>query len=434
MVTNGEDWQWHLLPDGEAFHVHAMAAKGEVLYAGTGAWAGGLQRSTNGGTRWELLYEYPTPPRQVSRITALASFRNELYVGVTALHERSTKLFRWQEGELEAIANWPKGKYVEALTAYGGWLYAVNFGSNDELSVWRTQGANAQQLTGLDGYRIRALAAGRNELWAVSSSRTAGLLWRSEDGLSWEVAHQFEAQRPLDVLVYGGQVYVGAQDLATGRGVLLGPEVGAAAVLEQVMSPRSLPSQALPLQGEALGEVLAEVDGAIANPSTYSRGDSQDVLATVLKPFALSQTATVGEVLSQRLNASLPQDMAQLFEGKVTEPARDVLQWYLLWAMGLNGQGQVPPELLGVPWTTPQNDREKYWQSAPASAWTMAQVGQSDRETIAALINRLSFEEDPLWLKGDVVGALTVLTQESFGYDEAAWQDWWAEQDGVGFE
>ncbi|MGF1514430.1 MAG: hypothetical protein ACFB5Z_12155 [Elainellaceae cyanobacterium] len=58
----------------------------------------------------------------------------------------------------------------------------------------------------------------------------------------------------------------------------------------------------------------------------------------------------------------------------------------------------------------------------------MAQIGQSDRETISALIQRMTEAEDPLWITGDVVGALSALTGKSFGYDRAAWQVWWQEK------
>ena len=32
---------------------------------------------------------------------------------------------------------------------------------------------------------------------------------------------------------------------------------------------------------------------------------------------------------------------------------------------------------------------------------------------------------EPLWLKGDTVGALTALTGQRLRYDAGAWQGWW---------
>ena len=55
-----------------------------------------------------------------------------------------------------------------------------------------------------------------------------------------------------------------------------------------------------------------------------------------------------------------------------------------------------------------------------------AELGQDDRDTLAALIGRLDRTGDPEWLKGDMIGALTALTGQRFGYDIAAWRRWWA--------
>lgn len=163
----------------------------------------------------------------------------------------------------------------------------------------------------------------------------------------------------------------------------------------------------------------------LSNPDTYTTGNAQDVLAKTLMPIALDHTPAVGEQLAAYLQQPLPAKSAQLFGGNASAPATHVVQWYLLWAMGLNGYGQVPLELLQMPWTEPANDREKYWHPAPAAAWTVAQLGQDDPATIGAMIERLTTQDDPLWLIGDFIGALHTLTGEQFGYDVAAWQQWW---------
>ena len=64
-------------------------------------------------------------------------------------------------------------------------------------------------------------------------------------------------------------------------------------------------------------------------------------------------------------------------------------------------------------------------EGSPAAAWAAAQLGQADDETLAALVGQLG-RDHPRWLDGDLVGALTVLTGERFGYDLPAWQRWWA--------
>ncbi|MEM9907880.1 MAG: hypothetical protein AAF921_22955 [Cyanobacteria bacterium P01_D01_bin.44] len=150
------------------------------------------------------------------------------------------------------------------------------------------------------------------------------------------------------------------------------------------------------------------------------------MLSQALLPLALSKLPEAGEALSERLKTSLPNLSAELFDNVVAAPAADVVRWYLLWAIGLNGHGRIPVELLTTPWTTPDNPQAKYWQPAPAAAWAVTQIRQADPETLAALVKRLSFEDDPAWLKGDFVGALSALTGEQFGYGEVAWQTWWA--------
>ena len=72
MVTNGKDWNWHLIPKGGAFHTHVTQAQSNRLYAGISAWVAKIVVSDDGGTSWREFYTFPTPDRRVSRITALA--------------------------------------------------------------------------------------------------------------------------------------------------------------------------------------------------------------------------------------------------------------------------------------------------------------------------------------------------------------------------
>ena len=49
MVTDGKNWRWYVLPEGRAFHTHAMAALGGTLYAASSAWRARLLRSRDLG-------------------------------------------------------------------------------------------------------------------------------------------------------------------------------------------------------------------------------------------------------------------------------------------------------------------------------------------------------------------------------------------------
>ncbi|MEL7359058.1 MAG: hypothetical protein AAFN40_21170 [Cyanobacteria bacterium J06560_6] len=431
MVTNSVQWQWRVLPQGEAFHVHTMVTHQKALFAGTGAWAAGLQRSRDLGRSWEVVYTHPTPPRQVSRLTTLATLTENLYGGFTALQSQDSQLSRWDGQTFQAVSTWPPGKRVQDLTAFDGWLYGINHNLDDSFTLWRTDGDQAEAVSALAEYRIRALAASETGLWAISNE--PALLWHSANGLDWTAVHQFTEVQPLDVAVFQGQVYVGGRDQDQ-QGILLGSQLTEPLTGPLARSssgdhsspanlPPSLPSAPL-VSSEVVARALKRLAPLLTTPVTYRGENTQNTLAQALLPLALSQTALAGEILSQQLQTILPSVTANLFENNVQEPAVDVAHWYILWAIGLNGQGQVPTELLTQPWQTPANAREKYWQTVPAAAWTAAQIGQDDQTTINVLVERLTHPDEPLWLKGDIVGALSVLTGQDFGYDIDAWRNW----------
>ena len=142
-------------------------------------------------------------------------------------------------------------------------------------------------------------------------------------------------------------------------------------------------------------------------------------------PLSRTSDPAIGEALSDILRGPFPDASATMFDS-TRIPAAKLARWYILWAMAHNGHGRVPPELISAPWEAPQNDAEKYFDSPPAAAWAAGKLGQKDDETLAALIARLDRAGDPDWLKGDMVGALTVLTGQQFAYDVAAWKKWWA--------
>ena len=372
----------------------------------------------------------PNAPRQVSRLTELASLGEQLYGGFTALQSQARQLWRWDTGTFKPVEAWPAGKRGMDLTPYGNWLYGINQNLNDSLTLWRTDGQRAEPVAALADYRIRALAADEANLWAISTDPTGAFLWHSANGTDWTAAYQFKDVRPLDVAIFHGQVYVGGRN-DRNQGVLLGPKLPVQVSPGQSSLPQqisSLPPGPPPVSAQTLTQAVQQLRSVLSVTSTYRSGDTQGTLAQLLLPLALSQTAVAGDALSQQLQDASPQVAATLFGNTVEVPALDVVRWYLLWAIGLNGRGRVPVDLLTQPWTTPSNKFAKYWQTVPAAAWTIAQIGQSDPETLYALIERLSTFDDPLWLTGDIVGALSALTGQTFGYDITAWQNWWRSQ------
>lgn len=415
MVTDGSNWRWGLLPEGRAFHVHTMTLHRGALYAAPSAWRAHIQRSLDHGTTWQPVFTYPSPPRQVTRITALKSLNGTLYGGLTIWSDESgPKLLRWADEKFHPVRGWPAGSAVPRLEAFRGWLYGDNV-SESGAAVWRTDGTRVERVTGLDGHVVRALAAGADALWAVSVGNGGGALWRSADGVAWTRHQDFAGARPFDVAVYAGRVYVGAR--GSGGGMLWGPPapapMAAPAPAAQLPRGRAHPT-------EPLSRSLAALDRVLADPDRLRR------IRSAVVPLALRGDAATGKALLDRLDGPFANGDAAMFGGRVKIPAAKMARWYLLWAIAHNGHGRVPPGLIAAPWTARPNRAEKYLEPAPAAAWTAAELGQNDAETIDALIARLERPGDPKWLRGDMIGALTALTGRRFGYDLNRWRRWHA--------
>lgn len=418
MVTNGRDWQWRILPAGEVFHVHAIIAHRSTLFAATSAWRAALQRSQDGGLTWQVVYDHPTPPRSVSRITTLAILDDTLYAGLTDHRPQGSKLLKWGSDTLRPVVDWPAGTMVTSLAPYGRWLYGVNR-TTEGSAVWRTDGQATQRVTGLDGYHIRGMASGPDALWVVSAGEGGGILWRSGDGLKWTPVQRFRGAEPLDILVYAGKVCVGAAG-PNGRGTLWGPR--ASSSIEPHPSAPQLAPTSRPLTVDQLRQALDNLDRALADKSTYADHGSR-LFATLL-PLGLSGVSEAGAALVRRLQGPFPDLRVSLFGGQLTVSAAKMARWYLLWAIALNGRGKISPAFLSEPWAERSNRSEKYLHAGPAAAWAVAQHGQADDETVAALIAGLERADYPAWFKGDLVGALTAVTGERFGYDALSWRSW----------
>ena len=175
---------------------------------------------------------------------------------------------------------------------------------------------------------------------------------------------------------------------------------------------------------------LAGLDRALADPASYLRHGAG--LRRALEPFTRNGGRGAGRALSERLGAPVPNRTVSLFGGALKTKAADVARWYLLRTIALTGHGSVPTGLLGLPWKDVRNRPEKYFHPAPVAAWAAAQLGQSDGATLEALMGRLERGDDPPWLAGDIVNALTVLTGQGFGRNRAAWRTRWEKRKGLG--
>ncbi|MDH3443573.1 MAG: hypothetical protein OEN50_06605 [Deltaproteobacteria bacterium] len=418
MVTNGRHWRWRIVPEGQVFHIHAMLNHHGGLYAATGAWRAGLQYSHD-GRNWRVLYDHPTPPRRVTRITTLAALGDTLYAGLTDYRPQGKKLLRWDGRSFQPVKSWPPGTMVTALTRGLGWLYGVNV-TTEGSALWRTNGDQSERISAFDGRHVRGLAVSSNALLAVTGQQSTGSLWRSFDGKRWMEIQRFDDAIPVDVAVYGEKAFVGTAR-PDARGTLWGSaELSSMASIEETAR---IKDSSLPLPEQALKAGLQSLDDVLADPTTYAHGGAS--IRRRVQSLAQSGTPKVGVELTRRLDGSFPDVTASRFGGRVTVTAATLARWYLLWGAGLTGHGKVPPRLFSQPFNEKPNRSEKYLYLGSAAAWTAARLGQNSRESIAALIQGLGRVGQPLWVDGDYIGALTELTGQRFGYDTAAWHKWW---------
>lgn len=417
MATNGRDWQWRELAGEAVLHVHAMLGRAEALFAATGGFAAGLQRSDDGGRSWRIVYTHRSPAGVLSRLLSLGTLGNALYAGLYSPDEPGVKLLRLRGGTLVPVSGWPNGESADALTPFGDWLYALHSGS-DGPRMWRSDGVRSEPVAALAAVRTQALASGSDALWAVSATDRGGALWRSRDGVAWEQLQRFDGDIPVDVAVHGRHVYVGATG-ASGRGALYGPAAPAspepALPLKRLAAPKA-GSDATPLP-----RLLAALDRALDDvPAFEARGGR---LVALLDPIVALGSAQAAEALAARIGSVPATAATSRFAGRAV-CSRGKVDWLLLRAIAQIGRGRVPVDALGRPWSARAHRSEKYVEAVVGVAWALGEIGQRDGATIDAVLARLAQPGDPPWLAGDLIGALTVLSGCRFGNDLRAWRRW----------
>ncbi len=419
-VTDGDKWRLRVMPGSPPmFHVHAMENMAGRLYAATSAWRAGLHVSTDGGLRWRRIYDHPTPRRQVTRIVALAAFSGRLFGALIERRDGAPRhpLLVLDGDAVTEVPGWPETARMLDLAAAKGGVYGLVREAGG-VAFWRTDGRIAERLADAGTLPpLRAFAADSDGFWGVGSASGGGALWRSGDGRSWRRVQQLAGGRPVDVVVHRGQVYVGGAG-SDGRGILWGPPP-ASSLLLPPDPPPAWPAR--PTQ-EAVDWTAAEtiLDEAVSKPGSY-----RTRLRDLAYRWALADPPA--GFFEAALETPFPDRRVAMFGGSLSPRAVDLGRHILLWGMGVAGRGKVSGALLDRAWARASNRPQKWFDSLPMALFAVSWVGQDDATTVARLIERLDRAGDPLWLRGDIVGALGAVTGKRFGYDIAAWRQWWAE-------
>lgn len=418
MRTDGTVWQWRHIPRALSFHAHAMANCGNTLLAGSGAWSGGIQSSRDQGHTWRADYFHPTPDQRVSRVLSFATLSARCYAAIRAFGQPSAKLVEWQAGEIIPVPGTDEWPGIRTLATHNNTLYGVLMRAENPTLV-RFDGERIDAIPGPPGGVLISIASAPQGLLAITADQTSGALWLLKDE-HWHEQFVFADSAPADLLVWEGAVFVST--FARPGGELWGPPIGRRLV--SVPRARIVQQQDVddsPAARRAkLSSLFDELDRALLTPSAFDRiaTELRRILADIIRVGGLA----AGSGLSNRLTVPVASRAVPTFASPKPIPASDIARHYLLRAIGLIGYGHVPVSMLELDWKEPENGPAKYFHPLPGAIWVVGVLKQNDRATLEALVARLDNQRDPRWLKGDVIGTLTAITGQRYGYQVARWR------------
>lgn len=416
-ATNGTDWQSHLIPGNPIYHTSQVMAWQDGLLALTGARSTQLYHSSDDGQSWQTFYAHPFPDKKIARLKELTAFQDTIYASLR--DDIPLRLARWDGKRFVTADGWPNDRYFNGLTVHKDQLYGL-VGRGAARQIWRYDGQQAERV-GPAG-RFVDLASDGRRLWViVRSGASSGQLWASSDGEKWERHDDLQGGRPISVEAVSGNIYVGGTSDKK-RGIIWG--VADHAIAQDTPPPmaKAFPAPTSDTDWKLEGERL---DRLLRNAGSYYGLGRGQLRQTIMR--AVSNGAPRG-FFAKRLAAQIPNTNVQAFGGSIKLTAQDVAATLLFRAMELSGHADVPVQYLTQRWTREANSYEKYFEPQLAALQAVAVSGQNDRATVAALMQRLDTPDDPLWLRGLVVGALTSATGQRHGYDIAAWKAWFARQ------
>lgn len=424
-VTDGTHWQWRSMQAGRAMHVHAMGICNEQLVAVTGSWTGQML-TLDDKKQWQVTYEYPSGSAPFSRLVNIEQFGGHCVLAASANGENAPKLFSINEAQPQSFRNWPNSDRVDAITVHDQQLFAfVDAGNRRVITTY--DGSQTTSIPLPSEHRPRALHSSGSDLWLVSSSSAQatgarGQLWRYAGGEFEPVAELPDS--PIALSGFEGYLYIGTYSQSGGRlwTFPLDKDTTRVSQALPVLSAPLKKSQKVEYNKKTVEALTAELTGLITDPA--STDNYAGIIRNKLARHPQLLQPEFGAAITNLLSLPLDQSSVKMFT-QVPVTRENLIRWYMLTSMAINGYGRVDPLWINRPYNGADHSSGKMFDPAIAAIVTAGWLKQGDRQTLAALMARLNRKDDPSWVTADVIGALTAITNERFAYDTDGWNRWW---------
>ncbi len=404
--TNGDDWQNHIIDTALIYHTSEVHEWRDGLLAVTGARNAGLHYTQNGGQNWQEIYDHETPHTHISRIRNVTLWNDALYA--TLRDEKTQRLVKWTGTSFETVKAWPLNRTVRGLTLHRNALFAI-IGRGKNAEIWRYDGDSAQNLN--HKAHFIDLTTDGTSLWAVTRD---GDLFSITEKLQWRQHARITGGIPYEITAIDGAIYVAGAGNDK-RSIIWGPKQHVISNAPKPSLPNPYPITQTDINWDILG---AEIDAIISDKQLYTSRRNPKLSALIER--AIKGGAPNG-FFAKRLKTNIPDINVSTFGGNAQTKASDIIHNLILRSMAQSGHANVPIKFLKTPWSAPQNSYEKYLALPLSALKAIADTGQNDKATIAALIARLDYD-DPDWFRSQVIGTLIAVTGKHYGYNVESWR------------
>ena len=437
-ITDGTDWRWRSMQSGSVMHVHAMNVCNERLVAVTGSWTGQLHEQQPDGD-WNLQYEVPAGDAPFSRLVSVQPFNDQCAVGAAISGESAVRLFSVQGAAAKAFSNWPSSNRVDVITHHQGAIFAFADTRNVRELLW-FNGEKTERIELPEGSWPRALHSDGVNLWLATQEPAETDAGGSARGTLWQYtgAGVFTSltrlqSPPIALTSLREQVFIGTYDSAGGELWVYGEanprsstSVSSAANTANVTAPGELPvATDAPVNQQQVAALYNELSTVLKNSSStqnFARG-LRDSLSRHPQRYDVEFGAAIGLLLQDQYDLT----PVRMFTERLV-PTTDLVQWYLILALAINGHGHIDPAFIVSEKPVVDHNSGKIFHPSVAAIVASGWLNQRDSNTIDALMQRLNRQTDPVWVRADVIGALTAVTGQRFAYDVDQWNQWWQSQ------